>query len=82
MNVHEHPRNDTERLELLSMMAVQARAVVDDKTTLQCAGCGRQMLLHNTFRCYFCGLYFCRLMFSSRGSPRPRRPGRGTNGIK
>lgn len=60
MNVHEHPRNDTERLELLSMMAVQARAVVDDKTTLQCAGCGRQMLLHNTFRCYFCGLYFCR----------------------
>jgi len=60
MNVHQVPHNEVERLELLNMVALQARSVVDDKTTLLCACCGREVLLHNTFRCYFCGLYFCR----------------------
>lgn len=59
-NVHAPPRNPQEKIEILRFARRQIDQVLDLKP-ITCACCEKDHPILHVYRCYFCGLYFCRL---------------------
>lgn len=74
MNIHEAPKSEAERLELLQLIAEQERQI-QVGSMVNCPGCRAAVDPRQGYRCYFCGLLFCRrcagVHFSSKVMGRP-----------
>ncbi len=59
MNVHAPPGCEQEKAEIRHIVRRQVGQVLDGEK-ITCAGCQQDFIFLHVFRCFFCGMYFCR----------------------
>ena len=60
-SIHEKPQTAEDRQKILTIIAGQAREIYSvHEVLVTCGCCKRHVPLWVVYRCYYCGVYFCK----------------------
>ena len=59
-DVDKTPETQEDKNTLLSLIYLQQEQIISIHGTIVTCFCGKRISVYYAYRCFFCGLYFCR----------------------
>jgi hypothetical protein len=60
-NIDEKPKTDEDVSVLFKLVLLQQTQLISIRGIIVTCYCGRTINVNYAFRCFYCGLYFCRI---------------------